>query len=233
MRIGLAVAVVVAVAAIVVCLVPSKQVPYTILVDYKDTETYYEDEPYQVTESYNETQPLQYRELDSFTTEAISDVEARAAMRGYDLPDETVEWPYFAVYVVVENLDDVPGTFEVRYSCIGTADKGAAETYQWLLDLTSEEYQDLDIECYVGSTELYLQPQDVGVAICPESGVEIRSDRVPWWSDGYDVIPDSKIIEYQRTVTKYRQVEKQRTVAKQRPETRYKKVTLLDYLVHY
>lgn len=40
-------------------------------------------------------------------------------------------------------------------------------------------------------------------------------------------------VEKQRTVTKYRQVEKQRTVTKQRPETRYKKVTLLDYLLHY
>jgi len=42
-----------------------------------------------------------------------------------------------------------------------------------------------------------------------------------------------RLVEKERTVTKYRQVEKQRTVTKRRPETRYKKVTILDYLVHY
>ncbi len=40
-------------------------------------------------------------------------------------------------------------------------------------------------------------------------------------------------MEKVRTVTKYMQVEKERTVTKQRTETRYKKVTLLDYILHY
>jgi hypothetical protein len=40
-------------------------------------------------------------------------------------------------------------------------------------------------------------------------------------------------VEKERTVTKYQQVEKQRTVTKQREEIRYKKVTALDYLLHY
>jgi len=45
----------------------------------------------------------------------------------------------------------------------------------------------------------------------------------------YRVAPSTKTV----TGTEYRQVEKQRTVTKQRPETRYKEVTLLDYLLHY
>jgi len=233
MKIGIAVGIVIAIAAIVVCLVPLKWVSYEVTVDYEDTETYYEDEPYQDTEIYYETEPLEYRELDSFTTEAINDVGDRAAMLGYDLPDEIVEWPSFAVYVVVQNLDDTPGAFEICYTCVGTADKSAAEKYQWLVQLTPEEYQELDIKCYAGSRELYLQPFEVGVAICPQGGVNIGFDRVPWWSGGYEVIPDTKEVEQERTVTKYRQVEKQRTVTKQREETRYKKVTLLDYLLHY
>jgi hypothetical protein len=138
------------------------------------------------------TPSLTYRVLDSFTTEAVKDVRGHAAMRGYDLPDEVVEWPDFAVYVVVQNLDDVPGTFEIRYTCVGTADRSAAEKYQWLVQLTPEEYQELDIKCYVGSIELYLQPREVGVAICPQSGVNIGSDRVPWWSGGYEVIPGTR-----------------------------------------
>ena len=45
------------------------------------------------------------------------------------------------------------------------------------------------------------------------------------WFWEYEATPGTK--------TEYKAVEKQRTVTKQRPETRYKKVTLLDYLVHY
>jgi len=197
--------------ALVVCLVPLVTAAYEVTVDYEDTETYHEDEP------------LEYREFDSFTTEGSDEDSLRdhASMRGYDLPDEIVAWPNFAVYVLVQNLDDVSGLFEVRYSCVGTADKTAAEKYTWLPQLTPEEYQELDVNCYTGSIELYLQPSEVGVAICPQGGVNIDSDRVPWWSGGYEVIPDTQPIEMQRTVTKQRQ------------ETRYKKVTVLDYLLHY
>jgi len=209
MKIGIIIGVVIVILGLVICLVPLKEVAYTVTVDYEDTETYYENEP------------LEYRELDSFTTEAIDDVRGHATIRGYALPDEIVEWPSFAVYVVVQSLDDVPGTFEIRYTCIGTADKSAAEKYQWLHQLTSEEYQELDIKCYAGSIELHLQPGEVGVAICPQSGVNISSDRVPWWSGGYEVMPGTN------------PVEKQQTVTKQRQETRYKMVTLLDYLLRY
>jgi hypothetical protein len=148
------------------------------------------EDPPVITEP--ETVPLEYRELDSFTTEAVNDVRGRAATFGYDLPDEIVEWPDFAVYVVVQNLDDIPGTFEIRYTCIGTADRSAAEEYQWLTQLTPEEEQELDIQCYADSVELYLQPNEIGVAICPQNGVNIASDRVPWWADGYEVIPPNK-----------------------------------------
>lgn len=141
------------------------------------------------------TEPLEYRELDSFTTQAVNDVRGHATTLKYDLPDEIVEWPVFAVYVVVQNLDDVPGTFEICYTCIGTADRIASEKYQWLAQLTPAEEQELDIQCYSGSIELYLQPNEIGVAICPQSGVNIDSDRVPCWANGYRVIPSIKLVE--------------------------------------
>jgi len=214
-KIGIAVGVIILVAALVVCLVPLKTVAYMVMVDYQDTETYYVDEPYEVSE------PLEYRELDSFTTEAVKDVRSHAVMRGYDLPDEIVEWPDFALYIAVQNLDDVPGTFEVRYT-LTTADKSAAERQQWLIERTLEEYAELDREYYEGSIELYLEPGEVRAAICPPGGIYIAPDRVPF-SHEHEITPDTK------TKTNYRQVEKQRTVTKQRPETRYKKATLLDY----
>jgi hypothetical protein len=209
-KIGVIIGVVIVILGIVICLAPLKTVAYTVAVDYADTETYYENEP------------LEYRELDSFTTEAMKDVQGRATMVGYDLPDEIVVWPNFAVYVVVQNLDDVPGTFEIHYSCVGTADKSVAEDRQLWVQSSPEEYQKLlDISCHTGSIELYLLPHGVGVAICPEDGVNVASDRIAWWSGGYDVIPGTQAVEKQRTVTKQRQ------------ETRYKKVTLLDYLLRY
>lgn len=74
------------------------------------------------------------------------------------------------------------------------------------------------------TTKIDLSPDEVKTATCP-------ADNIADWS--YSVTPSTKMVEKQRDVTKYRQVEKQRTVIKQCPETRYKKVTLLDYLLHY
>jgi len=210
MKTGIAIGAVIVVAALVVCLAPLKEVAYAVTVDYQDTETYYESES------------LEYRQLDSFTTEAIDDVQGRATMVGYDLPDEIVAWPSFAVYVVVQNLDNAAGAFEVRYTCVGTADRAVAEDRQLWGQSTPAEYEELlDIHCYTGTVELQLQPLEVGIAICPQGGVLVSSNRVAWWSGGYDVIPGT------------RAVEKQRTVTRQRQETRYKKVTLLDHLLHY
>ena len=90
---------------------------------------------------------------------------------------------------------------------------------------------------------LYLQPGESKTFEYRFGKVDLseltRSDDFSW---GYKVIPDTKSVEKQRTVTEYRQVQKQRivtkqrkverkrTVTKQRPETRYKKVTLLEHL---
>jgi len=46
----------------------------------------------------------------------------------------------------------------------------------------------------------------------------------------WDVLTEE--VGSEKTVIRYNQLEKQRTVTKQRPETRYKKVTLLDYWLY-
>ena len=199
MKLGITVGIVIAILALIVCLVPLKEVAYVATVDYQDTQTYYEGEPYEVIETFYETEPyeeietyyetvpLQYRELDSFTTEAIEDVRFHAEMGGYDLPDKIVEWPNFAIYVVVQNLDDVPGIFEVRYK-LTTADKEAAERQASLSQRTTEEYAELRRENYEGSVKLYLEPDAIGVAICPTDGIHIASDRVPFDHE-HDIVP--------------------------------------------
>lgn len=49
------------------------------------------------------------------------------------------------------------------------------------------------------------------------------------WNWNYDITPGTKTV----TETQYQQVERQRIVTKDREETRYKKVAVLDYLLHY
>ena len=56
--------VIIAIVALVVCLIPLKEVAYSVTVDYQDTETYYEDEPYEVTETYTETVPVEVEILE-------------------------------------------------------------------------------------------------------------------------------------------------------------------------
>ena len=51
-------------------------------------------------------------------------------------------------------------------------------------------------------------------------------------SDFRDVNKTREVTEY-RDITTYRSVPKQRTMTKTRSETRYKEVSLLDYLLHY
>jgi len=205
-RAGIIIGIIV-VIALVVCLVPLKEVAYAVTADYEDTETYYE------------TEPLHYRTLDSFSGATEDWIKQRAAMYGYELPDKLVLNPDWSLYVVIQNLDDSAGTFQVRYT-LTTADKEAAERQMWLIERTPEEYEELDREYYEGSIGLHLEPSEIGVAICPPEGIYIASDRVPF-DHSHEIIPDAK------------EVEKQRTVIKQRQETHYKKVTLLDYLLHY
>lgn len=85
----------------------------------------------------------------------------------------------------------VPGTFEVRYT-LSTADKKAAERQQWLLQRTPEEYAELKREYYEGSIKLYLEPGEVGVAICPPDGIYVSPDRVPF-SHEWQITPSTNL----------------------------------------
>jgi len=237
-KIGIAVGVIILVAAFVVCLVPLKEVAYTVTIDYQDIETYYETEPYEV----NTTEPLDYEVVTSYTKIVKvlyrDDFEIPGLERECDYGD-----PAPKGYVVVKNIDDAAGTFTIKFSF-------------WAWDefiplfIPIKNYQK-------GERELYLKPGESGVAEFLAYRLDTYEDKkggikefIDW--DKFDPHKDKEeytiYVLYEpggwsweygvtgtKTVTKteYRQVEKQRTVTKQRPETRYKKVTLLDYLLHY
>ena len=200
MKIGIAVGIVIAIAALVVCLVPLKTVAYTVIIDYEDIETYYEDEPYEVTENYTENVPLSF-EANGYVEEDVIYEHQQIIIGGIVFQDEIVEVPIYIACVNVENTDDVAGEFIISFS--------GFEPMFGEISLT---------------TTLSLAPDEQETAECP-------ADSIDDWS--YEVTPSTKEVEAQRTVTKYRQVEKQRTIIKQRQETHYKRVTVLDYLLHY
>ena len=201
--------VIIAIIALVVCLVPLKEVAYTVTVDYQDTETYYVDEPYEDTETYYETVPLDYEVVKAFAQ---------------------VEGTTPVVYVTLQNRDSVSGTFTVQLTLWEsgiTITKSSMEfwsrpyPYEELLDLQPNETK--TIKYSADGIDIIRNDWDWIYGITPSTKT-IEKERT---------ITKHRQVEKQRTVTKHRQVEKERTVTKQRPETHYKKVTLPDYLLHY
>ena len=190
MKIGIGVGIVIAVLALVICLVPLKEVAYAVTVDYEDTETYYVDEPYEVTETYTEDVQV---EMEILEHRLVRDFLLFVRGKVKNTGDQTLYWGDVTIWVEYE-IEDLPG-------------------------------------------RTFLQPGGIDPIPATFKPGEIRdfSVLVQDGTTSYEITPPTtiKTMEGERTVTKYRQVEKQRTVIKQRQETRYKKVTLLDYLLHY
>lgn len=251
MKTGVTVGVVIAILALVVCLVPLKEVAYTVTVDYQDTETYYVDEPYEDTETYYEEEPYQdvetYYDTEPLTFEVVKsfiDTDSyserrRIVIGGVVIQDEVVKVKFPIGCVELQNTDTISGTFRVNFSFYAV-DKFTFES----LNLSGDE-EGLKFfgEEYSGIDSLTLEPSAKGTATYSISDIDM--DNNDEWIWEYEVTPGTKRIakerevtkyrevEKQRTVTKYKQVEKQRIVTKQREELRNKKVTLLDYLLHY
>lgn len=225
MKIGITVGIVIAILALVVCLVPLKEVAYAVAVDYEDTETfyenepyedtetYYEDEPYEDIETYYEDEPLDYEVIKSYVKKDTIKEHQQIIIGGIVFQDEVVNIPIQVACVDVKNTDTIAGTFTVVFN---VAEPMLGEhSLNRKLDLT---------------------PNQIETATCPSENLGV-------WN--YSITPSTKTIEKQREVTKYKQVEKQRTVTKyeqvekqrvvtkQQEETRYKKITLLDYSLHY
>ena len=199
-KVMIGVGIVIAIAALVVCLVPLKEVAYAVTVEYEDTETYYEDEPYETTENYTENVPLSF-EANAYVDEDVTYEHHQIIIGDIVFQDEIVEVTIYIACVEVKNTDDIAGEFVVSFS---------------------------GFEPMFGS---HFLTRTLSLSPGQEETAECLAESIADWD--YEVTPSTKEVERERTVTKYRQVEKQRTVIKQRQETRYKKVTLLDYLLHY
>jgi len=232
-KIGIAVGVIIAAVAIVGCLIPLKTVAYTVMVDYQDTETYYEDEPYEKTETYTEKVPLDYKLIESYLDTDSTFVQSRIVIGGVVIQDEIVETRSPIGCVILKNMDSDLGSVKVYFSFYALekwyyehTDDFSWQEYKELLDPPYGEHGKPVGESYHTYVQLNLEPGETGTAKYTVHDIDMDSDEFFW---EFEVTQATKPVEKQRTVTKYKQVEKERTVTKQRPETRYKKVTLLDY----
>ena len=208
--------VIVVVIALAVIFVPIMEVPYTETVQYQDTETYYENEPYEVMELQEVIKPLEYQFLGS-------------GFGGY----ENLDGNYvFGPHYKLMNRGEVAGHFTIRL-VLYTIEKDKYLDLVWKYPQgLPEEVFETNFQKLVIEEVLYLEPRETGEAVWSWEELGVDTEKIEY-SGRWEILPDTEMTEEQRTVTKYRQVEKERTVTKERPETRYKRVTLLDYLLHY
>lgn len=115
MKAGIIAGIVVIVAALVIWLAPLKTVAYTVMVDYEDVETYYEDVAYNTTETYTEDVSLTF-EANSYVDEDVTYEHHQIIIGGIVFQDEIVEVPIYIACVQVKNTDDVVGDFVVSFS---------------------------------------------------------------------------------------------------------------------
>ena len=179
-KIGIMVGVIIVIMALIVCFVPFKEVAYTVMVEYQETEPY-------LVES---TEPLDYEVVNTKVDMTTVTHESSIVIGGIGESYSTWEEEVPVACVFVRNTDSTSGTFNVSFSVLKPFDE---------LMLTQA---------------LNLSPGQTGEAQC-------LAHELGQWE--YEVIPGTKTV----TMTEYREV------TKQRPETRYKKVTLLDYWLHY
>jgi len=167
---------------------------------------------YEDTETYYEDEP--YQDTETYIEEVLLDFKAN----GYISPETREEHHYIVIggFVIEDEIVEID--IEVAKVDVMNLDNVAGN---FTVTFTGFEPMFGDISLM---TTLHLDPGEQETAECP-------ADSIDTWD--YEVTPGTKEVEQEKTVTKYRQVEKQRTVTKQRLEIYYKKVTLLDYLLHY
>jgi hypothetical protein len=230
--------IVIAVAVVVVVgFVPLMDVPYQV------TETYYVDEPYEATETYYETQPLTYDVVKSYTDKGSYQERRRIVIGGIVFQDEIVTVFYPVGYVAVKNTDTIDGIFGINFTFYAVDKSDAAIAGQGLPDFNFEDYlaaedpdsylasrnwDNLDwdkvmifCEQYNGQENTTLQASEIATVSYSVQDIDIV--KMAWKWD-YTITEPTKMVEKERTVTKYRQVEQERLV------THYKKGSIFEYL---
>ena len=114
--------------------------------EFRHTETYLEDEAYQVVETYYETQPLAYEVIESYLYESTYTYRYQTVIGGL-VGEGTREVPIEVAAVVVKNTDEIAGSVAVSFSGFPTL--------------------------FFSSTNLFLAPGETKTASCPADTDEI------------------------------------------------------------
>ena len=209
--------------------------------EFRHTETFLEDEPYEATETYYETQPLDYEVVESYTDKASYMERRQTVIGGVVFQDEIVEVFFPVGYVTLRNVDSVGGDLSIHFSFYWTDRSDAAQLCHPDFDFTdylaaadreayldSLDWEEVDLECFVffadrydGEGQLSLEPGEIGTAEYAVEDIDVSQHEWRW---EYMVTEPTKEVERERTVTKYRQVQKERLVIE------YRTVPLFEYL---
>lgn len=211
---------IIVIAVIVICAVPLVTVPYVVAVSYEDTETYYVSEAYQVKEPY--TVQEHYTRTETYYDE-------EPYQKSVPIDYRVTYWQFYNwiwspgcdVWVRIKNTDLKSGTFTVTFYI--TLKGGATITKRTSKYIAIGDYEDVMVK-YDGA-----RCSSFTYSVTPpkKTITDYRTVQKTREITGY-----TEVVKY-RDVTKYRDVPKQRTVTKTQQETRYKKVTVLEYLINY
>jgi hypothetical protein len=122
------------------------------------------------------------------------------------------------------NRDSVAGYFDICCT-LYIMDEDTYDELKWQYGRIPIDVFKQHSQQYILKDRVYLEPGEKGGV--KWSWDDITSSEFRSYESFWDISPE------QVTKTTYVQVEKKRTVTKQRPETRCKKVTVLDYLLNY
>lgn len=193
---------------LVFCLAPVQVVSYTVDEMYQTTETYYVTEAYTVEEPYVDIEI--YYETEPYDKSVPID---------YLVTGE--EWyNYFGgggfyARVYIENTDSISGTFTVVFDL--TLEGGVKDTESKSKYIAAGKTEMLTVSYHGAALRSFTY------SITPPTKTVTAYRDVP---------KTREVIKYQ-PVIKYRYVPKERTVWETRPATRWKKVSMLEYLRSY
>ena len=193
---------------LVFCLAPIKEVSYTVDERYQTTETYYVTEAYTVEEPYVDIEI--YYETESYDKSVPIDYVVTGE-EGYNY----FGGGGFYVRVYIKNTDSISGTFTVIFDL--TLEGGVKDTESKSKYIAAGKTEMLTVSYHGAALRSFTY------SITPPTKTVTAYRDVP---------KTREVIKYQ-PVIKYRYVPKERTVWETRPATRWKKVSMLEYLRSY
>ena len=209
---------------LVFCLVPVKTVSYQVTIQKQVKETYYETEPYIVQESYTNQVPYiiqeSYQVEEPYHVKRYLDYDIVGTLR-----QNSIKAGYGAIgwaSVLIRNVDSLNGSFTTSFTFRAREqEKTFYDTDKIYLSSNEEGTAEGWFDSWLGENWTW------SYDITPEKVTETKYKIVTKYKD----VTKYQIVTKYRDVTKYKRVEKERLVRRPFIETRYKNISMLEYLL--